>query len=95
MVAVILQNYFPWNEKYMFNSPWTVIFIMSLFFVNCERTVLFSLKRDLDSPFTTLYIHKSLEILPHLVLFRYSVVHHKVGPEVTDKRLESYPNVIF
>ena len=22
----------------MFNSPWTVIFIMSLFFVNCERT---------------------------------------------------------
>ena len=27
---------------------------MSLFFVNCERTVLFSVKRDLDPPFTTL-----------------------------------------
>ena len=25
-----------------------------LFFVNCERTVLFSVKRDLDPPFTTL-----------------------------------------
>ena len=34
----------------MFNSPWTVIFITSLFFVNCERTVLFSVKRDLDPP---------------------------------------------
>ena len=31
-----------------------MIFIMSLFFVNCERTVLFSVKRDLDPPFTTL-----------------------------------------
>ena len=32
---------------------------MSLFFVNCERTVLFSVKRDLDPPppppFTTLF----------------------------------------
>ena len=27
-----------------------MIFIMSLFFVNCERTVLFSVKRDLDPP---------------------------------------------
>ena len=27
-----------------------VIFLMSLFFVNCERTVLFSVKRDLDPP---------------------------------------------
>ena len=27
---------------------------MSLFFVNCERTILFSVKRDLDPPFTTL-----------------------------------------
>ena len=27
-----------------------------LFFVNCERTVLFSVKRDLDPPFTTLYV---------------------------------------
>ena len=27
---------------------------MSLFFVNCERTVLFSVKRDVDPPFTTL-----------------------------------------
>ena len=27
-----------------------------LFFVNCERTVLFSVKRDLDPPFTTLSI---------------------------------------
>ena len=26
-----------------------------LFFVNCERTVLFSVKRDLDPPFTTLW----------------------------------------
>ena len=27
---------------------------MPLSFVNCERTVLFSVKRDLDPPFTTL-----------------------------------------
>ena len=27
-----------------------------LFFVNCERTVLFSVKRDLDPPFTTHWI---------------------------------------
>ena len=27
---------------------------MPLFFVNCEGTVLFSVKRDLDPPFTTL-----------------------------------------
>ena len=27
---------------------------MPLFFVNCERTVLFSVKRDLAPPFTTL-----------------------------------------
>ena len=26
-----------------------------LFFVNCERTVLFSVKREIDPPFTTLY----------------------------------------
>ena len=32
----------------MFNSPLRVIFIMFLFFVNCERTVLFSVKLDLD-----------------------------------------------
>ena len=27
---------------------------MPLFLVNCERTILFSVKRDLDPPFTTL-----------------------------------------
>ena len=31
----------------------TVIFVI---FVNCERTVLFSVKRDLDPPFTTLLV---------------------------------------
>ena len=30
-----------------------------LFFVNCEKTVLFSVKRDLDPPFTTLIQERS------------------------------------
>ena len=29
---------------------------MTLFFMNCERIVLFSVKHDLDPPFTTLYV---------------------------------------
>ena len=37
------------------------------------------------------YRQKSLEILPHLVLFRYSVVYHKVGSEVTDKAFGVVP----
>ena len=34
---------------------------------------------------------KSLEILPHLVLFGYSIVYHKVGPQVTDKAFGVVP----
>ena len=37
---------------------------MSLFFVNCERTVLFSVKRDLDPPFTTLMQRTNLKLFP-------------------------------
>ena len=37
------------------------------------------------------YIQKSLEILSHLVLFRYPVVYHEVGPEVTDKAFGIVP----
>ena len=38
----------------------TVIFVI---FVNCERTVLFSVKRDLDPPFTTLLNEPMWDIL--------------------------------
>ena len=41
------------------------------------------------------YRQKSLEILPHLVLFRYSVVYHKVGSEVTDKAFGVVPYYNF
>ena len=41
--------------------------MLILFFVNCERTVLFSVKRDLDSPFTTLR-YKSPKIVTQKTL---------------------------
>ena len=48
---------------------------MSLFFVNCERTVLFSVKRDLDPPpppFSTLFLVSSHKIRQ---LFEKGVIH--------------------
>ena len=54
-----------------------------LFFVNCERTVIFSVKHDLDPPFTTHYKapqnvlannsetvgHKGLRQIVYIVVF--------------------------
>ena len=37
-----------------------MILIVFVIFVNCERTVLFSMKRDLESPFTNLYKGRSV-----------------------------------
>ena len=54
----------------MFNSPWTVIFIMSLFFVNCERTNLFPVKRDLDPAFTALCFRQTAPLQESRVAFR-------------------------
>lgn len=43
--SIILQNYFLWYKKFMFNLSWTVIFIESelpiSFFVNYEKTIIF------------------------------------------------------
>ena len=59
----------------MFNSPLTVIFMMSLTFFNCERTVIFSLKLDLDLPFTTmLCIHRGAKVTGFImVIEQYKV----------------------
>ena len=53
-----------------------------LFFVNCERTVLFSVKRDLDPPFTTLQqvLHKIISLCFGQIFFnpaRAFAAHHE------------------
>ena len=78
----------------MFNSPWTVIFIMTLFFVNCERTVLFSVKRDLDPPFTTVNpVSAWAEITPCNRAFSYDGSHFASPLEISveEKIQRGYP----
>ena len=53
---------------------------MSLFFVNCERTVLFSVKRNLDPPFTTLLTGADKGLIPgnhYQICALYEVARHE------------------
>ena len=54
-----------WPRKTFSFFPWSVKCVFELF-VNCERTVLFSVKRDLQSPFTT----RLLEWISNVIFFR-------------------------
>ena len=44
-----------------------------LFFVNCERTVLFSVKCDLDPPFTTLFILHTFDCISYKLFASYII----------------------